>query len=285
MQIRTDLALEQQELCGNDAEGITSTQYRRGDAVIDKITVKTQAGAKALNKPIGTYITVQLGAFSADMPDEEQVNAVVRELKQFIPSGGTVLVAGLGNTQITPDALGPKTAEGVFATRHIGRELAKAAGLEHARAVAVIAPGVLGQTGIETAEIVKSVAQKIKPSAIIAVDALASRRVERLGCTVQIADSGIEPGAGVGNARNELSRKTLGVPVIALGVPTVVDASTLIYDLIGNDNFVEPDGRKMIVTPREIDLIIARSSKFLSNCLNFALQPRLDRSLLTQMLE
>lgn len=285
MQIRTDLALEQQELCKNSPNGIESTVVQKNGVTIDKIVVKTAGGAATLGKPIGTYITLQLAPFSRDMPTPLQVQAVAKELQCFLPSGGTVLVAGLGNTNITPDALGPKTAGNVFATRHIGRELAKAAGLSDARPVAVIAPGVLGQTGIETAEIVKSIVKKIKPSAVIAVDALASRRMERLGCTVQIADSGIEPGAGVGNARNELSQKTLGIPVIAVGVPTVVDASTLIYDLIGKDDLAEPEGRKMIVTPREIDLIITRASKFLGNCLNAALQPNLTPELLTQMLD
>lgn len=285
MQIRTDLAVEQQELCAEKPRGVESTVTKKNGVIVDKIVVKTAEGAAALGKPVGTYITVQTPPFSRDVPTLGQVQAVAGELKAFLPFGGTVLVAGLGNTKITPDALGPKTAANIFATRHIGKELAKAAGLSKARSVAVLAPGVLGQTGIETAEIIKSVAQKIKPTAVIAVDALASRRIERLGCTVQIADSGIEPGAGVGNARNELSRKTLGVPVIAVGVPTVVDASTLIYDLIGKDDVAEPEGRKMIVTPREIDLIIARASKFLANCLNTALQPDLEPELLSQMLD
>lgn len=284
MQIRTDLALEQQELCNQQQKGVKSSNYQKNGITVNKITVQNKIGAQALNKPIGTYVTLQLPPFSKTVPSPKQMNTVIEELRPFLPSSGLIFVAGLGNTIITPDALGPKTARQIFATRHIESELAKAAGLENMRPVAVMAPGVLGQTGIETAEIVKSVTEKIKPAAILAIDALASRKMERLGCTVQISNAGIEPGAGVGNARNELSQKTLGVPVIALGVPTVVEASTLIYDLTGTTAPAEPNGRKMIVTPREIDLIIDRASKFLASCLNAVLQPQLDRELIQEML-
>lgn len=284
MQIRTDLALEQQELCGQNQNGIKSENYHKNGITVDKITVLNKAGEQALNKPMGTYVTLQLPPFSKTIPTQKQIDTVVEELTPFLPQTGLIFVAGLGNTVITPDALGPKTACQIFATRHIETELAKAAGLESLRPVAVIAPGVLGQTGIETAEIVKSIAKKVQPAAVLAIDALASRKLERLGCTVQISNAGIEPGAGVGNARNELSQKTLGVPVIALGVPTVVEATTLIYDLTGTVAPAEPDGRKMIVTPREIDLIIERASKFLANCLNAALQPQLSREVIQEML-
>ena len=144
--------------------------------------------------------------------------------------------------------------------------------------MARLTPGVLGQNGMETGEILLGVIQRISPAVLITVDALASRRLERLGCTVQISNTGITPGSGVGNARKEISETTMGVPVIAIGVPTVVDASTLAYDLIGRENEpkTEPQGHKMMVTPREIDLLIERAARFVAFAVNKALQPQLD---------
>ena len=189
---------------------------------------------------------------------------------------------GLGNDNITPDALGPRTIDKIRATRHISAELAKSVGLEGLRMVSALAPGVLGQTGIETGEIIMGVSKSVKPSAVITVDALASRRLSRLGCTVQIADTGVTPGSGVGNARAQINEQTLGVPVIAVGVPTVVDAATLANDLLGDneedkDLFSKLDGQgaDMIVTPREIDLMIDRAAKLLALAINSALQPTL----------
>ena len=165
---------------------------------------------------------------------------------------------------------------------HIRGEIARAAGLEGLRPVAVLAPGVLGQTGIETGELLAAAVEQGKPAAVIAIDALASRSLSRLGCTVQLADTGISPGSGVGNKRKELSRETLGVPVIAMGVPTVVDAMTLAADLLGEEDAhrlltkVQPDGRAMMVTPREIDMLIDRAAFLCSLAVNTALQPTLS---------
>lgn len=146
-----------------------------------------------------------------------------------------MLVAGLGNMEITPDSLGPKTSRRVLATRHIGGEIARSTGLDRLRPVAVMQTGVTGQTGIETGEYILSIVRRIRPTAVVAIDALASRRTERLGCTLQISDTGISPGAGVGNHRTKITKETIGVPVIAIGVPTVVDAQTLAVDILGND--------------------------------------------------
>ena len=186
------------------------------------------------------------------------------------------MVVGLGNREITPDALGPETAARVLATRHIRKELGEVEGLENLQPVAVLSPGVLGKTGIETLEIIKGAVASVKPSLVIAVDAFAARETERLGTTVQIASSGICPGSGVGNSRKAVDKNSLGVPVISIGVPTVVDASTLAAELagVGDDKRLTPHGRQLFVTPREIDVIIDRAAALLSRVLNSALQPR-----------
>ena len=192
-----------------------------------------------------------------------------------------MLVAGIGNKDITPDALGPRCAEGIFSTRHITSELAEEIGLDFLNPVCSLATGVLGQTGIETGEIIKSVADAIKPKAVIVIDALAAAGLERLGRTVQITDTGITPGSGVGNKRAEISKNTLGVPVIAIGVPTVVDAVTLARAMTGNKTATESsEAQNMMVTPREIDVMIERAAKLISLCVNCALQPETDPELL-----
>lgn len=285
MQIRTDLALEQREMHHTLPPGVKSVEISKNGAKITRIIIENERGEEALGKPRGNYITVEVPAFSDNVQSEPLINTVCDEMRGLIPKEGTALVVGLGNSNITPDALGPKACERILATRHIEKELARAAGIENARSVAVLTPGVLGQTGMEAFDIIKGVSQRIEPSVVIAIDALASRQLGRLGCTVQMSDSGIEPGAGVGNARYEISKNTLGVPVIAVGVPTVVDAATLVSDLIGSDrNFVQPKGRQMIVTPREIDLLIDRAAHLLSDAINFSLQPMLDREIIRDIL-
>ena len=200
----------------------------------------------------------------------------LRELAALLPERGTVLVTGLGNESITPDALGPRASRMVLATRHIQGEFARSSGLDDLRATAVLAPGVLGQTGVESGEIVGGLCEVVHPAAVIAIDALASRSVARLGCTVQLCDTGIAPGSGVGNNRKELTEQLLGIPVIGLGVPTVVDARTLAAELTGREDAAEqvaPRGAQMMVTPREIDLIISRASRLVAMAVNAALQP------------
>jgi len=277
MQYRTDLALEEKEHRGS-CEGVTSEEYKNGDVVVSRITVENDIGAKNLGKPQGCYITVQFPALtdSAFMPDE-RYEAVSAELAGLLPDDGMVLVVGLGNSSITPDALGPRTASQVVATRHIADELRRTAGFDALRPCAVLAPGVLGQTGIEVADLIESLCRQTAPSAVIVVDAMASRRLERLGCTVQISDAGISPGAGVGNNRPPISHEQLGVPVIGIGVPTVVDASTLVSDLTGDSSAERsPHEKAMIVTPREVDLLIERASRLLALSINHALHPTLD---------
>ncbi len=285
MQIRTDLALERKELCEEDAVGVQSEERVMGEVKLSRIQILNQAGEKALGKPKGEYITIEMPSLSDNGGTfDDAHHAIVEMLAKLLPAKGTVLVVGLGNTAITPDALGPKVANGVLATRHIPEEFAHSVGLTDLRSVAVLWPGVLGQTGIETLEIIKGTVERIHPVAVLAVDALASRRLNRLGCTVQMADSGISPGSGVGNARREISKASLGIPVVSIGVPTVVDAATLVQDLITQPMDIEatiaPQGRQMIVTPREIDLMIDRAAELLSHAINCALHPAVSPEVL-----
>ncbi|MBQ7541724.1 MAG: GPR endopeptidase [Clostridia bacterium] len=280
MDQRTDLALEKSEaLGGTTPEGVTCETQQFGEMKITRIRVHTAAGAEALGKPQGQYITVEVPPFkrSAEIPDV-MVDTIADELRALLPAEGTVLVAGLGNDEITPDALGPACASQVLATRHIRRELAQSAGLGNLRPVVNLTPGVLGKTGIETGELLRGVVQRVQPAAVLTVDALAARKLSRLGCTVQMADTGVTPGSGVGNARAQLDRESLGVPVIALGVPTVVDAATLVYDLThaSADDALAREGADMMITPREIDLVIERAARLLALAINRALQPHLS---------
>jgi len=284
MNFRTDLAIECKEEYGeSEIEGVKYTEKYNETSKTTIIEVLNKKGELAIEKPVGNYVTVEVPNFSSDGEIlDDRLTAIKEELARLIPNDGVILVVGLGNDNITPDALGPRTIDKIIATRHISAELAKSVGLEGLRMVSALAPGVLGQTGIETGEIIMGVSKSVKPSAVITVDALASRRLSRLGCTVQIADTGVTPGSGVGNARAQINEQTLGVPVIAVGVPTVVDAATLANDLLGDneedkDLFSKLDGQgaNMIVTPREIDLMIDRAAKLLALAINSALQPTL----------
>lgn len=282
MNFRTDLALERQELLGDKRdEGVTSHTETKDHVKITRIEICTDEASKQLSKPKGKYITVEVPPFSTDAEIfDGRLETLAAELKNMLPESGSVLVVGLGNVSITPDALGPKSAGYILATRHISEELAKSIGFENLRSVAGISPGVLGQTGIETGEIIRGVVDRIKPSAVITVDALASRNLSRLGCTVQMSDTGISPGSGVGNTRQRLDKSTLGVKVISIGVPTVVDGATLAHDLIDKEKSksysVLPESERMMVTPKEIDLLIERASKLVGMAINCALQPTIS---------
>lgn len=284
MDIRTDLALEAQEIVGDTDDGVTVSNKEYDNMIVTKIDITNSNGAKHLGKEIGTYITVELPNLSSHFSHtDERLEIIGKYIQELLPQQGTILVVGLGNLNITPDALGPKSTNKILATRHITGELARETGLDKLRSVAVIAPGVLGQTGVETSEFVTSVVAKIKPTAIIAIDALASRRVQRLGCTLQISNTGISPGAGVGNKRFAINEKTLGIPVIAVGIPTVVDAITLALDILPQyynkiDSKVIPKNQPMVVTPREIDLLIERGAQLISLSVNCALHNNFNLS-------
>lgn len=278
MQLRTDLALEARELAG-DSSGVDCLEQKIGDVTVSRIDVLDENGERAIGKPAGRYVTVELPPLtdSAFIPDE-RYEVIKNELSEMLPDEGLVLVVGLGNRRITPDALGPRTAAQVVATRHITEELERSAGFFGLRPTAVLAPGVLGQTGIEVCELLRTLCDRLKPAAAIVIDAMASRKLARLGCTVQLSDAGISPGAGVGNNRPAINRGELGVPVISMGVPTVVEASTLAHDLAPgcDDSKTAPRGESMIVTPREIDLLTDRAARLLALSVNSALHPELD---------
>ncbi|MBQ2093655.1 MAG: GPR endopeptidase [Ruminococcus sp.] len=290
MYLRTDLAVEARELAGGSVKGIDYKTYSESGLSISRLTVKTEKAKQTLGKDIGTYITVALPSLTDNFTStDKRLAAIGREIRRLIPVNGLILVVGLGNEEITPDALGPKTALKVLATRHIQGELARSAGLDGLRPVAVMNTGVTGQTGIETGEYILSVVKRIRPNAVVVIDALASRRLERLGTTLQISDAGISPGAGVGNHRTRINKDTIGVPVISVGVPTVVDVQTLAGDLLGLERQGELENlpklsRNMVVIPREIDLLTERASRLLGFALNAALQDRFSLSELVELM-
>ncbi len=290
MYLRTDLAVEARELAGGSVKGIDFKTYSESGLSISRLTVKTEKAKQTLGKDIGTYITVALPSLTDNFTStDKRLAAIGREIRRLIPVNGLILVVGLGNEEITPDALGPKTALKVLATRHIQGELARSAGLDGLRPVAVMNTGVTGQTGIETGEYILSVVKRIRPNAVVVIDALASRRLERLGTTLQISDAGISPGAGVGNHRTRINKDTIGVPVISVGVPTVVDVQTLAGDLLGLERQGELENlpklsRNMVVIPREIDLLTERASRLLGFALNAALQDKFSLSELVELM-
>ncbi|MBQ4611936.1 MAG: GPR endopeptidase [Clostridia bacterium] len=275
MNCRTDLAIE----AAAQAEKLGEKDVRQATSTVDgvhvsRLQILSPQGAAALGKPIGQYVTAQLPPLS---DDEKRLTAyaaaIAQELSALLPPHGTVLVVGLGNRSVTPDTLGPAAADMVLATRHIRGEFARAAGLDDLRPTAVLSPGVLGQTGTESSEIVRGVCREVDPCAVVVIDALAARSVERLGCTVQLCDTGIAPGSGVGNDRKPLNREVLGVPVIGMGVPTVVDAVTLVRAYLHEDTDAPREEPPMMVTPREIDLVISRAARLVAMAINGALQP------------
>ena len=285
MDFRTDLAVEQREMVAKHSDNVAVRQYARQNANVTEIEILNDEGAQELGKPKGKYITMEIPAFSHDSELlDGRLTAMTESIRTLLPeTDGPVLVAGLGNEDVTPDALGPRTAHGIFATRHIDRALASELGFGELRDVCAITFGVLGQTGMETAETIRGIVNTIHPAAVITVDALAARSLQRLGKTVQLTDTGITPGSGVGNSRARLDKETLGVPVIAIGVPTVVDAVTLVRDFTSEHKMAkekEDEAKAMMVCPREIDVTIRRAARFLALALNCALQPSISPDIL-----
>ena len=277
--MRTDLVVEHaQQFEGSLPQGVSVEEYTRNGVGLTRVTISSEQGARALGRAQGQYITIDLPTVDSSVsPADDATHLLANELASMLPSLGPVLVVGLGNSDITPDALGPLAARQIFATRHIPEQVAKQTGLTGLRSVSALAPGVLGQTGIETSEIIRSMVRDLQPAAVLVIDALAARSLDRLGRTIQLADQGIAPGAGVLNSRKELSKKTLGVPVISIGIPTVVDGATMVSDLMDPTPENVPErARTVMVTPRDIDAVIARGARHLSLAINSALQPRLS---------
>ena len=280
MGIRTDLMIEHTTFAKEfTPDGVTRNVVQRGHVTITRIAVETEQAAQRLAKPQGNYLTLEMDSLKGYSSQfEQEVELIGKEISSLLPKQGLIFVVGLGNSQITPDDIGPHTCRYVLATRHLINGIAEQTGLDMLRPVAVASPGVLGQTGMETVEMIAGICQKIKPSAVVVVDALAARDINRLGRTIQISDTGIVPGSGVQNRRKELSIQTLGVPVIAIGVPTVVDMATIASDLLQTNCNIPDRAKTMMVTPREIDQIVAQSSKMLAMGINCALQPELSVS-------
>ena len=282
---RTDLALEARELWQESAEkttrlnGVKATKQRAEGYPVTRVDILDERGEQALGKPRGTYRTIDLTAFWQRKSDffERAVRAVGGQLKELLPGEGTVLVIGLGNGAMTPDAVGPLAADSVLVTRHLIAAMPRH--FSGFRPVAVFRTGVLGTTGVESAEAVRGLVAQVEPSLVIAVDALASRRVGRVCTTVQLSDTGIIPGSGVGNHRSALNQETLGVPVFAIGVPTVVDSATLAADLLEESGITDYDGealqksrQNLMVTPRDIDQQVRDLAKVVGYGINWALQ-------------
>ena len=274
MQYRTDLAVESLAAV-KSRTGIE--EHKRGKCfTVTEIRILDDNAGKPLGKTKGTYITLESQSLSK-FSDETEGRALefAAELRALLPESGCVLVAGLGNADITPDALGPLVTSKILATRHLQKELAKENDfLCSLRPVAALAGGVLGQTGIESAELLLAVARHIQPAAVIAVDALACTSLERLGTTIQISDTGIAPGSGVANHRTALNAQSFGIPVIAVGVPTVIGMRTIAEDLTGRRPL--PMREEMMVTPRDVDKLIAQAAQLIACGINLALQPTLS---------
>ena len=306
---RTDLTIERSEIYkeknhSENIDGIIIEKNKKNNTQITRVFVTNENGEKAIDKPIGDYITVDIDKVRGidSQRIEEIANVVAEELKKIIKKhikdNQEILVVGLGNIYVTPDALGPKVVPELEVTRHILRYMPELISKD-ARSVAAIAPGVLGITGIETAEVIKGIVDNIHPKLLIVIDALAAKSIQRISSSIQISDTGIVPGGGVENKRKEISQRTLGIPVIAMGIPTVVESAVLVNDCLDlfitklqndaqsnqylnkikdEDNYEEikealvPNDYNMIVTPKEIDELIENMKEIIAMGINIATQ-------------
>ncbi len=281
--IRTDLASEAKEAANiENIRGISYIEKQISGVSVSDMKITSEEGSAIIGKPVGRYITVECKKswLLSDEQKEDVISALTHHITELVPKGDkTVLVVGLGNRDVTPDSLGPRTVDGLIVTRHVKEydpALFDSIGQDE---IAAIAPGVVGQTGIETLELIRGAVERVKPDVVIAVDALAARSVDRLGSTLQLSDTGISPGSGIGNRRREINRTSIGVPVIAIGVPTVVDSSTLVYDALGKAGIERIDdslktvlenGRSFFVSLKESDVAVAESASLISSALNRA---------------
>lgn len=310
---RTDLAIEarefaqQQKQNTEELDGVKVEIKNTDIYQITHVKILNETGSQTMGKPIGNYITIESELLKQnDITSHEQIMKTAAEHiagLSKLSQKSTILVVGLGNWNITPDALGPKVIDKILVTRHLDGVLPEEI-QKSVRSVAAISPGVMGITGIETVEIIQGVVEKLKPDLVIAIDALAARKFSRINSTIQMSDTGVAPGAGVGNKRMTLNEQTLGIPVIALGVPTVVDAATLIndtmdrmleemiaqteqgsafYEMLHNMDtdekyrlivdILNPYVGNMFVTPKEVDAVVERLANIIANAINIAIQP------------
>ncbi|MEE1042426.1 MAG: GPR endopeptidase [Clostridia bacterium] len=308
MEKRTDLAVEAHQIYAEDQKvdavrGVDINEFKKDRVKVTRVNIRTDEGSRALKKPVGDYVTLEIPEYVHET--QEHFDMITKtfseELKRMMPKrnkDSVTLVVGLGNRNITADALGPKVVDGLLVTRHLF-DLMPEDIEDGVVPVCALSPGVLGITGIETNEIIKGVVQRVKPDVIIAIDALASRSISRVMTTIQLSNTGIKPGAGVGNERGGLDEETLGVPVIAVGVPTVVDAATMandtidmvienisahtdkdtsFYKMLQNidkkekyhliDEVLKKSFVNLVVTPKEVDEIIDDLAEIISDGIN-----------------
>ena len=312
--VRTDLAIEAREMAaesqpkqGNELDGVDVETREEEDYSLTHVRILSEAGSQLMGKPIGNYITIESEKLKENDIEchEEMIRILAENIRALakLEEGDSVLVAGLGNWNITPDALGPKVVSRILVTRHLQGTLPEEIE-ETVRPVAAISPGVMGITGIETGEIIRGIVDKLHPSLLIAIDALAARRSNRINAAIQMSDTGVAPGAGVGNCRMMLDEENLGIPVIVIGVPTVVDAATLVNDTMdrilgemieqtqeGSEfyrmlhsleqeekyqmiaDILGPYTGNMFVTPKEVDAVVDRLANIIANSINIALHP------------
>lgn len=306
---RTDLAVERSNIYRkvnnlDNIDGIETEEKEVNDKIkVTRVKITNENGEQAIGKPKGVYVTIDLSELKVaqDEDIDNSAKTLTEELRQIIDNHvgkqDDILVVGLGNIYVTPDALGPKVINEIDVTRHIIKYVPECID-PNTRPVTAVAPGVLGTTGIETLEILKGIVDNVKPKLLIVIDALASRSIDRISSTIQISDTGIVPGAGVGNTRKEISQNTLGVPVIALGIPTVVESAVLVNDCLDifiqklqneaksnvflnqlkeQDNYenikdaLNPQDYNMIVTPKEIDELIENMKDVVARGINYAI--------------
>lgn len=302
-QVRTDLALEARESISeaeSELRGVRVEEYYKEeeDIRVTKVTIETKNAAKAMGKPMGVYVTMEAPAMVEPDDDyhREISEGLAEELQQMLPGMGqeqSILIVGLGNREVTADALGPQVVDNLFITRHIVKEYGKAAyDCDKMNLISALEPGVMAKTGMETAEIVAGVVNETKPDLLIVIDALAARSTRRLNRTIQITNTGIQPGSGVGNHRNALTEESLGIPVVAIGIPTVVDAATIVGDALekllseekdldsmkylGQHRNVFSELNNMYMTGKDIDAVIKRVSYTVSEGINLALEMRME---------
>ncbi len=281
--VRTDLAVEARESFeGSDTEVHGVVVEEDYDELLDirltRVKIMTERGAKEMGKPVGSYLTLEAPGMAS--PDEDYHREIsetlachLKELMGLDNEEHSILVAGLGNRDVTPDALGPKTVSNLLITRHLIREYgSEVMGTSRSNQISGIVPGVMAQTGMETSEIIRGIVEQTRPELLVVIDALAARSTKRLSRTIQLTDTGIQPGSGVGNHRSSLTKESLGIPVIAIGVPTVVEAAAIVYDAKGSCEQMPPHLNGMFVTPKNIDETIKQLSFTLSEALNMAFQ-------------
>lgn len=296
-QRRTDLAVEAHQLWREGAQdaaslpGVRSEEEDRDGFPVTTVTISSPEAAQALGKPEGTYVTIELDGLlrREENAFQRAAGVVAAALRPLLPEDGPALVVGLGNRAVTPDLIGPLAVDHLLVTRHLVEQVPEHFG--GLRPVAAAAPGVLATTGMESSLVAQALSQRLRPACVIAVDALASRSLDRLCRTVQLSDAGVVPGSGVGNHRAALDRESLGVPVFTVGVPTVVDGATLALDLLeragrgGTQRSGLPGGEDFFVTPREVDQRVADLGKTLGYGVSLALNPSLSLDDLVMLLE